>query len=47
MEENKVAMEAQEAPEVQVEETPAKETGKSVLNASVAPEAFDWDAFEK
>ena len=47
MEENKVAAEAQETPAVQVEETPAKETGKTVLNASVAPEEFDWDAFEK
>ncbi|MGM9741281.1 MAG: S1 RNA-binding domain-containing protein, partial [Candidatus Cryptobacteroides sp.] len=47
MEENKVAVEAQETPAVQVEETPAKETGKAVLNASVAPEEFDWDAFEK
>ena len=47
MEENKVAAEAQETPAVQVEETPAKETGKAVLNASVAPEEFDWDAFEK
>ena len=45
MEENKIAAEAQEAPAV---EAPAKEeTGKAPLNASVAPEDFDWDAFEK
>ena len=38
MEENKV---------VAAEETPAvEETRKVVLNASVAPEDFDWDAFE-
>ena len=41
MEENKTVVEV--APEV----TPAvEETKKSVLNASVAPEEFDWDAFE-
>ena len=41
MEENKTIAEV--APEV----TPAvEETKKSVLNASVAPEEFDWDAFE-
>ena len=45
MEENKTAVEAQETPVV---ETPAKEeTRKAPLNASVAPEEFDWDAFEK
>ena len=43
MEENKTVVEV--APEV--EATPAvEETKKSVLNASVAPENFDWDAFE-
>ncbi|MBR2128377.1 MAG: S1 RNA-binding domain-containing protein, partial [Bacteroidales bacterium] len=43
MEENKTVVEV--APEV--EATPAvEETRKSVLNASVAPEEFDWDAFE-
>ena len=37
MEENKTIAEV----------TPAvEETKKSVLNASVAPESFDWDAFE-
>ena len=37
MEENKTIAEV----------TPAvEETKKSVLNASVAPENFDWDAFE-
>ena len=41
MEENKTVAEV--APEV----APAvEETKKSVLNASVAPENFDWDAFE-
>ena len=41
MEENKTVVEA--APEV----APAvEETKKVVLNASVAPEEFDWDAFE-
>ena len=41
MEENKTIAEV--APEV----APAvEETKKSVLNASVAPEEFDWDAFE-
>ena len=43
MEENKTVVEV--APEVVA--TPAvEETKKSVLNASVAPEEFDWDAFE-
>ena len=43
MEENKTVVEV--APEV--EATPAvEETKKSVLNASVAPEDFDWDSFE-
>ena len=43
MEENKTVVEV--APVV--EATPAvEETKKSVLNASVAPEEFDWDAFE-
>ncbi len=43
MEENKTVVEV--APEV--EAAPAvEETKKSVLNASVAPENFDWDAFE-
>ncbi|MCQ2143980.1 MAG: S1 RNA-binding domain-containing protein, partial [Bacteroidales bacterium] len=39
MEENKV---------IAAEETPAvvEETKKALLNASVAPEEFDWDAFE-
>ena len=41
MEENKVAVEAQAA------EAPVKETKKAPLNASVAPDQFDWDAFEK
>ena len=42
MEENKTVA-AEVAPEV----TPAvEETKKAVLNASVAPENFDWDAFE-
>ena len=42
MEENKVTV---ETPEV---EAPVKEeTKKAPLNASVAPENFDWDAFEK
>ena len=41
MEENKTVVEV--APEA----APAvEETKKSVLNASVAPENFDWDAFE-
>ena len=41
MEENKTVAEV--TPEV----APAvEETKKSVLNASVAPENFDWDAFE-
>ena len=39
MEENKTIAEAPVAPAVE-------ETKKSVLNASVAPENFDWDAFE-
>ncbi len=39
MEENKTV-----AAEVDV--TPAVEETKTVLNASVAPENFDWDAFE-
>ena len=38
------------AVEPQVEETPQapveNKTGKAPLNASVAPEAFDWDSFE-
>ena len=43
MEENKkVAAEAQ----VEEPKAAAKETGKAPLNASIAPEAFDWDAFE-
>ena len=37
MEENKTVAEVSPAVE---------ETKKSVLNASVAPESFDWDAFE-
>ena len=37
MEENKTVAEVIPAVE---------ETKKSVLNASVAPESFDWDAFE-
>ena len=40
MEENKVAV---ETPEVEA----VKETKKAPLNASVAPENFDWEAFEK
>ena len=40
MEENKTVVEV--APEA----APAVETKKSVLNASIAPENFDWDAFE-
>lgn len=47
MEENKVTVESQETPEAKVEEAPVKETKKAALNASVAPEEFDWDAFEK
>ncbi len=40
MEENKTVA-------AEVEVTPAvEETKKTVLNASVAPENFDWDAFE-
>ena len=31
---------------IAAEETPAVEAPKAVLNASVAPENFDWDAFE-
>ena len=43
MEENKTIAEV--TPEV--EAAPAvEETKKSVLNASVAPEDFDWDSFE-
>ena len=43
MEENKTIAEV--TPEV--EAAPAvEETKKSVFNASVAPEEFDWDAFE-
>ena len=34
------------AEEAQVEAPVQKETKKAPLNASVAPEAFDWDAFE-
>ena len=34
------------AEETQVEAPVQKETKKAVLNASVAPENFDWDAFE-
>jgi len=34
------------AEEAQVEAPVQKETKKAVLNASVAPEEFDWDAFE-
>ena len=41
MEENKTVVEAAEVAAPAVEETK-----KSVLNASVAPEEFDWDAFE-
>ena len=41
MEENKTVVEA--AP---VAAPAVEETKKSVLNASVAPENFDWDAFE-
>ena len=40
MEENKTVVEA--AP---VAAPAVEETKKSVLNASVAPEEFDWDAF--
>ena len=32
--------------EAQAEAPIQKETKKAVLNASVAPEEFDWDAFE-
>jgi len=31
---------------IAAEETPAVEAPKAVLNASIAPENFDWDAFE-
>ena len=41
MEENKTVVEA--AP---VAAPAVEETKKSVLNASIAPENFDWDAFE-
>ena len=41
MEENKTVVEA--AP---VAAPAVEETKKSVLNASVAPEEFDWEAFE-
>ncbi|MBO5563421.1 MAG: hypothetical protein J5939_06890, partial [Bacteroidales bacterium] len=34
------------AEEAQVEAPVQKETKKAPLNASVAPEEFDWDAFE-
>ena len=49
MEEEVKVVEAQETPEVEVQEAPVaqKETKKSSLNASVAPEEFDWDAFEQ
>ena len=52
MEENKtVAVEetpvAAEAPKAEAAETPAAEqTGRTILNASVDPDKFDWDAFE-
>ena len=52
MEENKtVAVEetpvAAEAPKAEAAETPAAEqTGHTILNASVDPDKFDWDAFE-
>ncbi|MBO5980728.1 MAG: hypothetical protein J6Q12_09920, partial [Bacteroidales bacterium] len=39
MAENKTVVEAAEA-------APAVETKKVALNVSVAPENFDWDAFE-
>ena len=42
MEENKTVVEAAEV----VAAPAVEETKKSVLNASVAPEEFDWDAFE-
>ena len=46
MEENKTVA-AEEAQKVEAVEAPvAEQTGKSVLNASVEPDKFDWDAFE-
>ena len=36
----------QEAAPVQEEAPAAEQTGKSVLNASVDPDKFDWDSFE-
>ena len=46
MEENKTVA-AEEAQKVEAVEAPvAEQTGKSVLNASVDPDKFDWDAFE-
>ena len=47
MEEEVKVVEAQETPEVQEAPVAQKETKKSSLNASVAPEDFDWDAFEE
>ncbi|MBQ4188920.1 MAG: S1 RNA-binding domain-containing protein, partial [Bacteroidales bacterium] len=47
MEEEVKVVEAQETPEVQEAPVAQKETKKSSLNASVAPEDFDWDAFEQ
>lgn len=35
-----------EKPIAEEPQAPAKKTGKSSLNASVAPEDFDWDSFE-
>lgn len=46
MEENKVMEATMETPEVQEEGASVKEPGKTPLNASVAPDDFDWDAFE-
>ena len=46
MEENKTVA-AEETQKVEAVEAPvAEQTGKSVLNASVEPDKFDWDAFE-
>ena len=52
MEENKTAV-VEETPNVEAapaaapqETAPAAETRKPVLNASVDPDKFDWDAFE-
>ena len=47
MEEEVKVVEAQETPEVQEAPVAQKETKKSSLNAAVAPEDVDWDAFEQ